>query len=189
MIGTLRDLTMNRDGTQNVTVTVRTDFRETFDRLNGKDLDIEIRQHREKRSRNANAYFHVLVNKIAGELNQRDEDVKTRLVTEYGTVAKDDDGMTIGFKLPSSVDVSKIYPYTRCFDKRMENGKEFSCYLVLKQTHDMDTKEMARLIDGAIEEAKELGIETDTPEEIERYKKQWEEYENGIHHRERTPEE
>ena len=32
---------------------------------------------------------------------------------------------------------------------------------------------MARLIDGAIAEAKELGIETDTPEQIERYKEAW----------------
>ena len=179
MRGKLRDLTMNRDGTQNVTVTVQADFRESFDRLKDAELDIEIRQHREKRSRNANAYFHVLVNKIAGELNQGDEEVKTRLVTEYGVVARDADGLTIGFKLPSSVDVSKIYPYTRRFDTRWENGKEFSCYLVLKQTHDMDTKEMARLIDGAVEEARELGIETDTPEQIERYKKQWAEYERS----------
>jgi len=177
MIGKLRDLTMNRDGTQNITVTVRADFRDHFDQLKEKDLDIEIKQHREKRSKSANAYFHVLVNKIAGELNESDETVKTRLVIEYGTVARDDDGLVIGFKLPATVDVSKIYPYTRLFDQRTENGKLFSCYLVMKATHDMDTKEMAHLIDGAIQEAKELGIETDTPEQLARYKEQWEQFE------------
>lgn len=177
MIGRLRDLTMNPDRTFNVTLTVKADFRETYDRLRDKDLDIEIKQHREKRSKSANAYFHVLVNKIAQELNEADESVKTRLVVEYGVVAKDEDGMTIGFKLPSKVDVSKIYPYTRLFDQRTENGKVFNCYLVLKQTHEMDTKEMARLIDGTIAEAKELGIETDTPETIARYKAEWAEYE------------
>lgn len=173
MRGRLKDLTINRDGTQNITVTVRFDFRETFDRLNDQDLDVEIKQHREKRSRNANAYFHVLVNKIAGETGEADEAVKTRLVIEYGTVAKDEDGLSIGFKLPASVDVSRIYPYTRMFDQRTEGGKLFNCYLVLKHTSDMNTKEMARLIDGAIEEAKELGIETDTPETLARYKEEW----------------
>lgn len=168
---------MNRDGTQNITVSVRFDFREKFDQLQGKELDVEIKQHREKRSKNANAYFHVLVNKIAGETGEPDEAVKTRLVVEYGVVAKDDDGMTIGFKLPASVNVDKIYPYTRRFDQRMEGGKLFNCYLVLKPTHDMDTKEMARLIDGAIEEAKELGIETDTPETLARYRDEWARYE------------
>lgn len=177
MRGKLRDLTMNRDGTQNVTVTVSADFREQFDRLRDKELDIEIKQHREKRSKSANAYFHVLVNKIAQELNEADEAVKTRLVIEYGVVARDEDGLTIGFKLPATVDVGKIYPYTRLFDQRTEGGKPFNCYLVLKRTSDMDTKEMARLIDGAIEEAKELGIETDTPETLARYQEEWDKYE------------
>lgn len=49
----------------------------------------------------------------------------------------------------------------------------FKCYLAYKQTHLMDSKEMARLIDGAIEVAKELGIETDTPEQLARYKEDW----------------
>jgi hypothetical protein len=31
----------------------------------GKDLDIEFKTHREKRSLNANAYFHVLCGKMA----------------------------------------------------------------------------------------------------------------------------
>ncbi len=178
MRGTLRDLTMNRDGSQNITVTVvGTDFRDMFDKLKDKDLDIEIKQHREKRSKNANAYFHVLVNKIAGETGESDDAVKTRLVIDFGVAAKDEDGLTIGFKLPSTVDVSRIYPYTRLFDQRVENGKTFNCYLVLKQTHEMNTKEMARLIDGAIQEAKELGIETDTPETLKRYQEQWEQYE------------
>lgn len=177
MKGRLRDLTMNPDRSFNVTVTVQTDFRDTFDRLKDKDLDIEIKQHREKRSKSANAYFHVLVNKIAAELNEADETVKTRLVIEYGVVAKDEDGLTIGFKLPSKVDVSKIYPYTRLFDQRTENGRIFNCYLVLKPTHEMDTKEMARLIDGTIREAKELGIETDTPETLARYQAEWAAYE------------
>ena len=43
----------------------------------------------------------------------------------------------------------------------------------------MDTKEMARLIDGAIFTAKELGIDTDTPEQIERNKSLWAQAEKG----------
>ena len=177
MRGKLKDLTMNRDRTQNITVTVSADFREKFDHLKDKDLDIEIKIHREKRSKSANAYFHVLVNKIAGETGEADDAVKNRLVTSYGVVAKDEDGLTVGFKLPATVDVSKIYPYTRLFDRRTEGGKDFNCYLVLKHTSDMDTKEMARLIDGAIEEARELGIETDTPETLARYQEEWARYE------------
>ena len=180
MRGRLKDLTLNRDGSQNITVTVTgTDFRETYDSLQGKELDVEIKAHREKRSRSANAYFHVLVNKIAMETGEADEAVKRRLVMEYGVVDRDDEGLVIGFKLPASVNVEKIYPYTRLFDIREEGGKMFNCYLVLKQTHEMDSKEMARVIDGAIAEAKELGIETDTPQQIEEMKKIWAAYETA----------
>lgn len=177
MIGRLRDLTMNPDRSFNVTITVKKDFREKFDQLKDKDLDIEIKQHREIRSKNANAYFHVLVNKIANETMESDEAVKVRLVTEYGVVDRTEDGLVLGFKLPASVPPDRIYKYTRYIETRTENGKLFKCYLVLKETHEMDTKEMARLIDGTIQEAKELGIETDTPETLARYKAEWEAYE------------
>ena len=173
MRGRLVDLTIGLNRKQRVTVEIDRDFREDFDRMRGTELDIEIKKHREKRSKSANAYFHVLVNKIAAERGGSDEATKAALVVEYVALAKDSDGLTVGFKLPASVDASTIYPYVKCFDTREENGKLFKCYLVYKQTHLMDTKEMARLIDGAIEVAKELGIETDTPEQLARYKEDW----------------
>ena len=173
MRGRLVDLTIGLNRKQRVTVEIDRDFREDFDRLKDQDLDVEIKKHREKRSKSANAYFHVLVNRIAAEEGAGDEAVKKRLVCEYGVLAKDEDGLTVGFKLPASVNVDTIYPYVKCFDTREENGKLFKCYLVYKQTHLMDSKEMARLIDGAIEVARDLGIETDTPEQLARYKEDW----------------
>lgn len=173
MRGRLVDLSYGLTGRQRVTVEVNRDFREDFDRLKDAVLDIEIKKHRERRSKSANAYFHVLVNKIAAERGGSEEATKESLVIEYGALAKDGDGLTVGFKLPASVDVRTIYPYVKCFDTREENGRLFKCYMAYKQTHLMDSKEMARLIDGAIEVAKELGIETDTPEMLARYKESW----------------
>lgn len=46
--------------------------------------------------------------------------------------------------------------------------------MVYKETHTLDTKEMARLIDGVVAEAQELGIETRTPDEIAQLKSLWE---------------
>ena len=101
------------------------------------------------------------------------EEVKTGLVVEYGAFERDEDGTKVGFKLPASVDVSKIYRYVKLFDTRIENGKEFNCYIVFKHTHLMDTKEMSRLIDGAVYEAKNLGIETLPPERIKLLVEEW----------------
>ena len=115
------------------------------------------------------AYFHLLVGKIAEARGLGIEEVKTLLNTEYGTLDRDEDGLLIGLKLPASVNPARVYPYTKFIEDRVENGKAYKCYLIFKQTHDLDTKEMARLIDGTIHEAQELGIETETPEEIARW--------------------
>lgn len=173
MRGRLVDMTIGLNQKYRITVEVDRDFREDYDRLKDQELDVEIKKHRDKRSKSANAYFHVLVNKIASVRGGSDEATKKSLVIEYGALAKDEDGFTVGFKLPVSVDVDTVYPYVKCFDTREENGKQFNCYLVYKQTRLMDSKEMARLIDGAIEVARELGIETDTPEQLARYKEDW----------------
>lgn len=55
MNGRLKDLTVNRDGTQNITVTVACDFTRAFDDLKGKELSIEIKKAGKGRSKDANA--------------------------------------------------------------------------------------------------------------------------------------
>lgn len=169
MKGRIIDFSMSFGGKQRVTLELDTDFREGYEALKEAVLQIVIKKWRAKRSKDANAYFHVLVNEIAAARGLSDDEVKVDLVTQYGTYARDDDGMIVGFKLPASVDVSTIYPYTRMYKQVEEGGKTFNCYLVYKQTRLMDTKEMAHLIDGAIQVAQELGIDTDTPEQKARY--------------------
>lgn len=169
MKGRLIDFSTGYNRKQRITLEIESDFREGYEALKEVELEISIKKWRRKRSKDANAYFHVLVNAIAEARGVSDEEVKRSLVVDYGSLARDDDGKIIGFKLPSGVDVSFIYPYTKLYQTIEENGKSFNCYLVYKHSADMDSKEMARLIDGAVEEAKELGIDTDTPEERARW--------------------
>lgn len=180
MTGRVLDLSRGMNGKQRLTLELDGDFRAMFDKLKDKPLlDIEIKPHRTKRSKNANAYFHLLVGKIAEARGLGIEEVKTFLVSEYGTYARDDDGSLVGLKLPASVKPETVYPYTKFMEDRVENGKPFKCYLIFKQTHMMDTAEMARLIDGAVYEAQQLGIETDTPEQIEKMRSLWEQAERS----------
>ena len=128
----------------------------------------------EKRSLNANSYFHVLVDKIAKTMNLGADEVKTKMVLEYGTVATEGDEQII-VALPQSVDVKDYYPYARWIaDFKAKNGRMYSQYLLYKRTHTLDKSEMARLIDGVVYEAKELGIETRTPDELAQLIENWE---------------
>ena len=173
MKGRLKDLTFGAHREQHITITVTSDFQESHDALKDTDINVEIKKWRKPRSRDANAYFHVLVNKIAEAQSLGDDEVKRSLVVEYGALAKDEDGNTLGAMLPVTADMDDFYPYYRLYKTMTLEGREYNCYLFYKRTHTMDTKEMARLIDGAIYVAKGLGIDTDTPEQIARYKEEW----------------
>ena len=60
MTGKLRDLTVNRDGTQNVTVTVTSDFSRTYDALKDHEVSVEIKRKTNGRSRDANSFCWAL---------------------------------------------------------------------------------------------------------------------------------
>ena len=169
MKGRLIDFSIGYNRKQRLTIEIDSDFREGFDALKDAELEISIKKWRNKRSKDANAYFHVLVNAIAEARGLGDDEVKRALVVNYGVLARDGNDSIVGFKLPPTVDVNTIYPYTRMYKQVEENGKLFNCYLLYKHSADMDTAEMARLIDGAVFEAKELGIDTDTPAERARW--------------------
>ena len=133
----------------------------------------EVKEYREKRSLDANAYFHVLVHKIAEAMDLGEDEVKVNMVFEYGSVMIDEIGGKVGFKLPTTVDVSSIFKYAKWFDKRTENGIDFNCYIIYEHTRNYNTKQMARIIDGTVYTAQELGIETMTPDELAKLKELW----------------
>ena len=54
-----------------------------------KDMSIEIKRIYNRRSLDANAYFHFLVNEIARKLNASNEEIKIKMNLRYGTVERD----------------------------------------------------------------------------------------------------
>ncbi|MBR1567112.1 MAG: hypothetical protein IJ649_10150 [Oscillospiraceae bacterium] len=169
MRGRLIDMVIGRNRKWRVTIELDSDFREGFDKLSKADIEISIKKWRARRSLDANAYFHVLVNQIAEARGVGDDEIKRDLVLEYGVIARDDEGNKLGSMLPAGVDATLYYKYAKWYKSMEVNGKEVDCYLFYKPTHEMDSKEMSRLIDKTIEVAKELGIDTDTPEQKARF--------------------
>lgn len=124
-----------------------------------KVLDLQVKEHREKRSLDANAYFHVLLTKIAEKTNVGLEEVKKRIVEDYGTVA-------FVARIPADADLETIYKYSKLIGESKGTKTPCNDWYIFKPTHELNTKEMARLIDGVIQEAKQLDIETKTPKEL-----------------------
>ena len=65
MDGKLSGLTINRDGSQNITITVNSDFSEMYDELKSAPVTVEIKKARKHRSLTANAYAWTLIDQIA----------------------------------------------------------------------------------------------------------------------------
>ena len=161
----IKDLQRTLTGEYILSLTVPQSITTVYDELKDKDLRIEVKPWRERRSLDANAYFHVLVGKIAEKVGISADQCKVNMVLDYGAIMRDEQGQKVGIKLPISVDVSKVYKYAKKFDTRQENGKEFNCYIIYEHTSLYDSAQMATLINGTVQEAQDLGIETITPAE------------------------
>lgn len=131
-------------------------------------LDIKAVKHRDKRSLDANAYAWVLMSKIASVLSTSKEEVYEEMLHRYGVLYEDEDGY-ITITVKNSVDMHKVDGHWQLIK---DNGT-FKAYAMIKGSSQYDTKEMSCFIDGIVSEAKELGIETLTPRELEQMKAGW----------------
>lgn len=125
----------------------------------------EIKEHREKRSLNANAYAWCLLGKIADVLRADKEEVYLTMLKRYGQSEL--------VSVLSNINVGGYFKYYEVAGTSMLNGKEFTHYKVFKGSSEYDTREMSILIDGIVSEAKQLDIETLPPHEIQRLKDLW----------------
>lgn len=128
---------------------------------------VEVKKFTEKRSLNANAYFHLLVGKIAEVVKLPMSEVKRKMVFDYGTQLG-------AFRAEATIPLEAAFTYFQII--RESKGTKRPCVdvIVWKPTHTLDKAEMARLIDGVVEEAQQLGIETRTPNEIADMLNLWE---------------
>lgn len=144
----------------------RNDFERMVDDLKDKEkLSIEVKPYREKRSLNANAYAWVLIGKIADKIRAGKDEVYLKCLKRYG--------QSDLISMLSTIPVGCYLKYYEEAGTAMLNGKEFTHYRVFKGSSEFDTYEMSIFIDGVVSEAKDLGISTETPEELARMKSMW----------------
>lgn len=134
-------------------------------------LSVEAKKWRKKRSLDANGYLWVLLTEIANhpQIKSSKEEVYEEMLQKYGYLYQDEEGEYIAITLKRSIDISKVDGHWKFY----RGNVNFNAYLMIKGTSEYDTKEMAHFLDMVIDEAKALGIQTETPDEIERMKALW----------------
>ena len=132
-----------------------------------KPGDYEITKAKQKRSLNANSYCWVLIGKIGDVLRMSKEEVYFDMLKAYGQ------GGAISVEERFCDNFKRTYKYHESLGKSQLKGKTFEHFRFWVGSSEYDTKEMSILIDGIVQEAKQLDIETLTPMELARLKDEW----------------
>lgn len=140
------------------------------------DVDEQIYDvvpHREKRSLNSNGYYWVLNGKVADKLRISKSRLHNDMLRHFGQVMMIDD-KPVCVMLPDTTEAEEtayesetvhLKPTSATFDGA--NGVRYRQWKMLRGSHDYDTREMSILLDGIIQEARQLDIEVMTPAQLE----------------------
>ena len=125
-------------------------------------LRVTAKQYRQKRSLDANNYAWVLMSKIADVLHTSKEQIYVNMLTKYGQHA-------FLFKVEHGTDVDLDGVYAVFLEYDGIND----IYEAFRGSSTYDTEEMSGFIDGIVQDAKELGIDTVPRMELEKIKEKW----------------
>ena len=149
--------------------------------LMGKPIQFTIKERKARRSLDANAYYWLLLGKLGDALRISKSELHNIMLRRYGQFYIVD-GQAVYIVIPDTDEAQKKVDNDEHFHLRptsqVKMGKDrkmYRTYMLLKGSHEFDSREMSILIDGLVSECKEAGIETATPEEIARMKKLYEE--------------
>ena len=134
-------------------------------------LKIKAVRYTQKRSLDANAYFHVLVGKIAEALIISKARAKNMLICKYGQPLILPNGEIMFYE--TNAPEEYMMELETIHSIPVEYIGNRTVYKFYRGSHTYDTAEMSKLIDGTVADAKELGIDTITPTELKEMKERW----------------
>ena len=144
-----------------------------LEKLKGKELKIKVVQYRKGRSLSANALFWHCVDEIAKALRRDRWSVYLSLLKDYGK-------STYICVKPNMVESVKKQ-WRECMELGIVkvNGKPAIQMQVFFGSSTYDTAEMSRLIDGTIDEMRELDLPLPIPTEVTAALEAWDEQHNS----------
>jgi hypothetical protein len=137
-----------------------------------RDYDLTIKEHREKRSLDANAYAWVLMGKLAAAMHIKPVEVYRQQIVGVG------DNFT-----PMCVREKDVNRFVSSWERnglgwivqdlgvsQVPGCRNLAAY---HGSSTYDTRQMSQLIDNIVQDCKALGIETLTPDKLALLKEEW----------------
>lgn len=146
--------------------------RQVIDSLkDGKAYDVEIKEHREKRSLDSNAYAWLLIDRLAEKLRIPKTEIYRRYIREIGgnneTVCVTAEAAD---KLRSGWEHNGLGWQTDTMSSKLPGCVRVVLYY---GSSTYDTAQMSRLIDLIVQDCREQGIETLSPEKLAGMMEEW----------------
>lgn len=137
----------------------------------GKKYSITIKEHKNKRSLDANSYFWALADKLASQLHESKTEIYKSYIKEIGgnselVCVKNE----AAERLCSAWERNGIGWLTDTFKSKLEGCTNVILYY---GSSVYDQGQMNRLINLIVQDCEIFGIETKDPEELERLVKEW----------------
>lgn len=150
----------------------RSDFEALVDEMREKDkLSIEVKPFRARRSLDANAYAWVLMDRLAEKTRESKEEVYKQYITNIGgnseVVCVKNSAVE---RLCEGWSKNGIGWQTETFESKIKGCTNVVLYY---GSSTYDSAQMSRLLDLIIQDCKEQGIPTETPDQIAEMKARW----------------
>lgn len=173
MTGKLSGFTFNKDGTQNITVTINEDFSEVYDELKDSDVSVDIKKYSMRRSLDASARAWVLIDQIAEKTGEKKINVYRNAIRDIGGVSDilcmKDCAVETFCRNWASKGQGWMAEH-----RPSKNWAGYSVVTVWYGSSVYSAKQMSALIDSLIQDANAIGgIPTMSPKEQERLINSW----------------
>lgn len=127
--------------------------------IQDKDKLYEVKEYKKKRNNNQNSRYWKLINELSLKTKISVEELHFNMLKNYS--------QRYEILVPADKEIRGIEYYEKK-SKINKNGKEFYVYHVYTPSHELKTDEFAILLDGLIQDCKQQGIDTRSPDEIKR---------------------
>ena len=151
-------------GKWNLQVELNEEAQEVRELSRHEKLDIKLKRHKDKRSLDANAYYWVLLTKLARVHGWTNDEAHNRLLRRYGQIERVD-GNLIAVYLPDTEEtendvLSKVEYHLKPLPKTVvtRDGEIKRVYILLRGSSTYNTEEMAQLISGLIQDCRDSDI-------------------------------
>lgn len=159
----LSNLTFNLDGDSVLSISTKEDCRGLWDNLHDTDVEVVIKKHREGRGLSQNGMYWTYLSQLARKLGLSNAAMHNTLLRKYGWPEKYDDEI-VYIMLPDTEEAEKKAIEADTYHLRPTGltkpgkGGPYRAYMLMRGSSTYNTEEFSRLLDGLLEECREMGI-------------------------------